>query len=73
MVLNEEAIMSESKQNYKKEVQNKIRLNTFNILKHIQSGYSKISDIWYNTFKAQDYLKSHKLDNHEVSLLFLLR
>ena len=68
MVFDEEAIMSESKYNYKKEVK-----TTFEKLKQTQAGHSKISHLCYKSFQTQEYLKSHKLNNHEVSLLFSLR
>ena len=70
MTLNEEAIMSETKYNYKKEVKTKIRGKTFDMLKQTQLGHSKINHICYNSFQTQEYLKSPKLNNHEVSLLF---
>ena len=44
----------------------------FEDLKSAQKEHSKISNICYQTFKVQDYLKTHILNNHEVSLLFAL-
>ena len=48
-------------------------LNPLNKIKELQSGHSKISYICYEKFKPQEYLKTHMLNNHEVSLLFSLR
>ena len=38
-----------------------------------QKEHSKIKDICYTTLTTQKYLKTHLLNNHEVSLLFSLR
>ena len=50
-----------------------IKDHVFSKLKNLQKEHSKISQISYQTFEAQGYLKDHKLNNHEVSLLFALR
>ena len=46
-----------------------MREKTFEKLKQTQAGHSNISHICYKSFQTQEYLKSHKLYNHEVSLL----
>ena len=55
-----------------KEVRTKKGETTFDKLKQTQAGHSKISHICYKYFLTQEYLKSHKLNNYEVSLLFSL-
>ena len=55
------------------KIKNKIKTHVFENLKKKQEGHSKIRDICYDEFKSQEYLKTHLLNNHEVSLLFSLR
>ena len=50
----------------------KKRETNFDKLKQTQTGHSKVSHICYKPFQTQEYLKSHKLNNYEVSLLFSL-
>ena len=71
--MNEEKIKTSSKQEHKTIVKKKIKEHIFEKLKLQQEGHSKIRDICYKEFKSQEYLKTHILNNHEVSLLFSLR
>ena len=54
-------------------VKENIKQHLFDKVKKLQLGHSNTSNIKYKTFKAQKYLTNHKLNNHEVSLLFSLR
>ena len=62
-----------SKNKYKSIIKKKIIDSVFTTLKQKQEGHSKIKNIVYSEFKAQGYMKSHMLNNHETSLLFSLR
>ena len=62
-----------TKTEYKKYIKEKVRQNVFQKLKETQGTHIKVSEICYNSFKMQDYMKSHILTNHEVTLLFSLR
>ena len=66
-------IRSKSKSENEIHIKNKIQQHVFRNLKQMQSEHSKIHDMCYQTFKTQDYMKTHILNNHEVSLLFALR
>ena len=70
---NEEEIMKQTKCQFRSKIKRKLRDNMFKVLKNEQKGHSKISHICYSTFKVQEYLKTHIMNNHEVSLLFALR
>ena len=54
-------------------IKNKVKQRVFENLKTIQQCHSKIREICYETFKIQDYMKTQKITNHEVTLLFALR
>ena len=56
-----------------KIIKEKVRDKVFDTLKEIQSTHTKIRDVCYKEFKIQDYMRSHTLNNHEVSLLFSIR
>ena len=71
--LDEKTIENSSKQEHKTKIKQKIKTHVFANLKQKQEGHSKIRDICYEEFKPQEYLKTHLLNNHEVSLLFSLR
>ena len=71
--MNENEIQLKSKCEYKSQVKHIIKEHVFKKLKIQQANHSKIRDICYNSFKGQEYLRSHMLNNHEVSLLFSLR
>ena len=62
-----------TKTEYKKYIKEKVRQNVFQKLKETQGTHIKVSEICYNSFKMQDYMNSHILTNHEVTLLFSLR
>ena len=69
----DEEIMKETKVEFKLRIRNLLRNHMFEELKRAQKEQSKISNISYKTFKVQDYLKTHMMNNHEVALLFALR
>ena len=73
IILNEKEIIGKSKSEHKSLVKDNIKQHVFDKLKKLQLGHSKISHIKYKTFETQKYLTNHKLNNHEVSLLFSLR
>ena len=73
MILNEKEIQGSSKAEYKLKVKSAIKQCVFKELKTLQEGHSKISNICYNKFETQSYMKNQTLNNHEVSLLFALR
>ena len=72
MEMNENEIRSNTKIEHKTNIKNKIQQHVFKKLKERQSGHSKISHISYQTFKTQEYMKSHMLNNHEVYVCYLL-
>ena len=43
------------------------------MLNDLQKKHSKVKDICYNSFRIQNYMTTHRLNNDEVSLLFSLR
>ena len=65
--------MKETKTEFKSRTSSILKNHMFECLKNEQKEHSKISNICYKTFKVQDYLKTHMMNNHEVSLLFALR
>ena len=69
----EEEIIKETKCEFKSKIKRILRNLMFEDLKKEQKGHSKISHICYPEFEVQEYLKTHKMNNHEVSLLFALR
>ena len=71
--INENLARDTSRKDFKDIVKSKIREKVFNILKETQETHTKVKHITYNTFKLQDYMKSHMLTNHEVASLFSLR
>ena len=71
--VNEEEAMATPRSEYKKLIKDRVRQKVFEDLKAIQSSHSKVKDIFYDTFKIQEYMKNHILTNHEISLLFSLR
>ena len=71
--VNEKLARETTKTYYKNIFKSKIREEVFNILKRTQGTHTKVNTIVYHTFKIQEYMKSHTLTNHEVSLLFSLR
>ena len=73
LVMNESDIISCTKSQYKTKVKTCLRKHMFSELKKEQREHSKINTIEYETFQTQEYLKTHLMDNHEISLLFALR
>ena len=71
--LTDKEIEDESKQSFKLKVKEKTNSLMFSELLKEQKEHSKIKDICYTTLTTQKYLKTHLLNNHEVSLLFSLR
>ena len=69
----EEYAKENSKCEYKKIIKQKVRDKVFEKLKETQRTHIKVSEISYSTFKLQEYMDSHILTNHEVSMLFSLR
>ena len=70
---NDEEIMKETKVEFKLRIRNVLGDHMFKELKRAQQEHSKISSIIYKTFKVQDCLKTHMMNNHELALLFALR
>ena len=58
---------------YKEKVKANTRKLAFNDLKEMQKPHSKVNTIKYSSFQAQPYIKSHIMNNEEISLLFSLR
>ena len=73
LIFNEEEIIKESKFQFKERIKKSLRAHMFSKLKVEQNEHSKISHICYSSFKMQEYLGTHRMNNHEVSLLFSLR
>ena len=71
--LNETSIKNCTKNQCKVLVKTSLRNHMFSELKTVQTGHSQIKSIKYPTFNTQEYLKTHMMNNHEVSLLFALR
>ena len=71
--VNETEAVEKSKFEYKTMIKKKVKLKVFENLKNVQQSHSKVREICYKTFQVQDYMSSHVLTNHEVSLLFALR
>ena len=71
--MNENYIRDCTKSQYKVKVKTSLREHMFSELKKEQSEHSKISIIKYPTYEMQSYLKTHMMNNQEVSLLFGLR
>ena len=68
--LREEFAKVFTKTEYKKYIKLKVRQKVFEILKETQSRHTKVSEICYDTFGTQEYMNSHQLTNHEVTLFF---
>ena len=71
--IDENEIRNCTKSQYKVKVKTILREHMFHELKKEQSEHSKISTIKYPTYEMQGYLKTHMMNNQEVSLLFGLR
>ena len=57
---------------YKKYIKEKVRHKVFDNLRETQSTHIKVSEICYQIFRIHEYMNSHLLTNHELSLLFSL-
>jgi hypothetical protein len=71
--INETLIQNCTKSQFKVMVKTSLKSHIFSELKKEQAGHSKIKTIKYPIFQSQEYLKTHMMNNHEVSLLFALR
>ena len=71
--INESLIKRCTKSQYKVIIKAHLRKHMFSELKKEQDEHSKIKHIKYSTFQSQEYLKTHMMNNHEVSLLFAPR
>ena len=71
--MDENAIANISKSEYTHIVKTKIKENVFARRRFKQEEHYKIRKIVYSDLKTQGYLKSHMMNNHEVSLLFSIR
>jgi hypothetical protein len=58
---------------YKKHIKSKIRESAFKYLCYEKTKHKKVSNIIYDKFTAQDYIKSTKFTNAEVELLIAFR
>ena len=65
--LTDKEIEDEPKQSFKLKVKEKTNPQMFSELLKEQKEHSKIKNIFYSTFTTQKYLKTHLLNNHEVS------
>ena len=70
--MDEDQIKQESFGSFKKEVRSRLVDKLFDNLQSIKMKHSKVSEICYNKFNIQEYMTTHKLNNHEISLLFSL-
>ena len=71
--MDEELISKETKLQFKTRIRKQLKTHMLAEMKQQQAGHSKIRDISYNSFKTQEYLRSHMFNNHEAFLLFSLR
>ena len=71
--VSEEYVQNISRDAFKKEVKEKIRISAFEYLKKIQTKHSKIRDIHYPKLETQQYMTSEMFSNEEVNLLHALR
>ena len=69
----EEVIKNYTKCEFKSTIRRLLREHMFEDLRDDQKEHSKIKNICYPRFEVQEYLKTHQMNNHEVSLLFALR
>ena len=69
----EEYAKRNTQSEYKSLIKQMVRSRVFDKLEETQSTRTKVSDICYNTFTRHEYMISHELNNHEVSVLFSLR
>ena len=72
-VFDEAKIKAEYIKEYKTSIKGKITNLAFKNLKQSQQSHSKVREICYKTFVIQDYMITHKMNNHKVTLLFALR
>ena len=72
-VIDENTILSMSKETHKKKVKTKVTLAALKYLKEKQMNHSKVKDIIYEKLEIQPYMKSTIFLNDEVSLLFAIR
>ena len=70
--LDEEVIQNYTKCEFKSTIRRLLREHMFEDLRNDQKEHSKIRNICYQRFEVQEYLKTHQMNNHEVSLLFAL-
>ena len=66
-------IKSMKKYKYKKHIKKEIRKAAFDFLQEKKNGHSKVQDIVFDKLRPQNYIKSDKFSNDNVSLLFRLR
>ena len=71
--MTEQEIKDESKSSYRTKVKHKVNDFTFSALLQEKKEHNKVKHISYTSFESQNYLKTHLLNNQEVSLLFSLR
>ena len=72
-ILDEEKIVSKSKEAHKRNIKTTIMIAAFQDLKERQSKHSKVKDIHYDKLETQQYMKSQLFTNEEVNLLFAIR
>ena len=71
IAMDEDLIKSESKTVYKHRVKKHMKTYMLKELKNQQQGHNKINQICYNSLETQKYLKTHRLNNHEVFFVVL--
>ena len=68
-----EQLKSISKNQFKKLLNEKIRVKAFEHLINIKNTQTKIKNIQYNTLKLQSYLNSSEVNSDSASYIFLCR
>ena len=71
--IDEERIKSKTKQEYKKEIHEKVKNAAFRELMKLKETHSKLDDVNYTDFAIQPYLKNKMFSKDECKLLYLLR
>ena len=73
ITFDEDVIKKYNKCEFKSIIKRLLGKHMFKDLRKEQQKHSKIRNICYPKFEVQEYLKTHQMTNHEVSLLFALR
>ena len=71
--MDEERIKNLTKQEYKQEINTKVKSAAFQELKNMQEKHKKLDQVVFSDFIIQPYLKSNLFSKDEIKLLYLLR